>query len=208
MFITLLVCVALLAVIRNVYPGRVRDLIRVTFNERLTQQVMREEMVFSHRASWILLGISGLSLALLAVLSARVFGMDYGIQEFWWISALLAIGFLCRQFLRIIVQALSGRDIGLLEFNFVSAAIYKVLGLIMLPMGLLMAFLPISVAKSGAIVLALILLIAALYRSLRAWWIGRSRKQAFIYLIFYLCAFEWIPTLVVAKALVSNIQNL
>lgn len=198
---------AILSYVHHMYPSRFQKLFKATFNERITRQVMREEMVFSHRASWLLLIISAIALSLIGSLVINEF------SEVTWNSGVafftvffgLCLWVMFRQITRSVIALLAEKDLGLREFNFVSALIYKVLGLILLPICLVMAF---SSAQVGGIMKYLVLtllLVAMAFRLFRGFKIGRYYTGSMYYMIVYLCALELIPTLIVVRAIVANV---
>ena len=207
-FMILIACSAVLAVVHNVYPNRIPNLIKSTFNERITRQIMREEMVFSHRASWLLLIVSGIVFAVVVSLIARSTGRIIGLREFGMVLLAVSAWVILRQAMRMVLSVLAKKDFGFNEFNYVSASIYKLIGLILLPLAFLIAFLPKGIGLYGSYLVGLVLVIAVVFRLLRGWRIGKHYSGLSYYLIFYLCALELVPTLVVIRAMISNIEFL
>lgn len=205
-FMVLIGCLGVLAVVHNVFPNRIPNLIKSTFNERITRQIMREEMVFSHRGSWLLLLVSAVVFAVMTSLIMRGAGREFGFREFSLVILAVSIWVMTRQVMRTLLSVLTKKDFGFKEFNYVSASIYKLIGLIGLPLAFLMAFLPRSIGAYGGYMVLILLVIAAIYRLLRGWRIGRHYNGLSYYLIFYLCALELIPTLVVIRAMILNIE--
>ena len=203
--ITLLCCLALLAYVHKTYPARFGKLFRATFNERITRQVMREEMVFSHRASLILMLIAGISASLnLTILYAYLTEEAPRIDYFGLILLAFTAAYFLRQGARSLLNLLLGSKSGLTEFNFVSSLIYKVLGLILLPLAILSSLVE---KRAVAVFLSLCLLsfiLAALFRWYRAWRIGRFAGGALYHLMIYLCTLEILPLLVVVKGVMQG----
>ncbi len=207
-FMVLVACMAVLAIVHNAYPNRIPNLIKSTFNERITRQIMREEMVFSHRASWLLLFVSAVVFAVVTSLIMRGAGQNFGFREFSWVLLAVSVWVMTRQVMRMLLSVLSKKDFGFQEFNYVSASIYKLIGLALLPLAFIMAFLPERIGTYGGYVVFTLLVLAAVFRLLRGWRIGRHHNGLSYYLIFYLCALELIPTLVVVRAMISNVEIL
>jgi hypothetical protein len=206
-FVLVVVCMAILAVVQRVYPNRLRNLFRTVFNQRITQQIMREEAVFSHRASWLLLLVSALSLSAITYLAGRYLGYAMIPKYYGYLLGLLVLFFVFRQIMRALFGLISGNDAGFTEFNFVSAAIYKALGLLLLPLLVLIGYLPRELAIAGFYLGIGVLLLAMLYRLIRGWRVGRTHRHRSFYMIFYLCALELMPSLLVLKLLISNAPN-
>lgn len=207
-FVLLIACSAVLAMVHNVYPGRIPNLIKSTFNERITRQIMREEMVFSHRASWALLLVSGVVFTVVVSLVARNAEMVFGLSEFGMVLIAVCTWVILRQLMRMLLSVLVKQDFGLNEFNYISASIYKLIGLILLPLAFLIAFLPREIGHYGVYLVGFILVIAVGFRLLRGLRIGRHYSGLSYYLIFYICALELVPTLVLIRAMISNIEIL
>ncbi len=205
-FMVLTGCLAILAIVNNVYPNRIPNLLKSTFNERITRQIMREEMVFSHRASWLLLIVSAIVFAVVVCLVMRGAGQAFGFKEFSLVLLAVSLWVMVRQVIRMLLSGLTKQDFGFKEFNYVSASIYKLIGLMLLPMAFLIAFLPGSIASYGGYLVGFLLVIAAVFRLMRGFRIGQHYIGLSYYLIFYLCALELIPTLVVFRAMISNLE--
>ncbi|NNC83788.1 MAG: DUF4271 domain-containing protein [Flavobacteriales bacterium] len=208
-FLLLLLCMALLAYVHNMYPARFFKLFKSTFNERMTRQVMREEMVFSHRASLILLLTSALAFAMLIWLIAGYF-METSVPDlrlYWILLAGVSAWVIGRQLIRSSLEQLLDQDYGLREFNFVSALIYKAMCFGFVPLAFLLAFLDMDVIPVLLILTGTWLLLGMGFRFYRGWMIGRHYKAPFFYTILYLCALELIPTLVLIRFIQSHVQN-
>lgn len=206
-FFLILFCMAVLAYVHHMYPSRFQKLFKATFNERITRQVMREEMVFSHRASWLLLIVAALSFSLILTMCITHLDSESrgAVKIFFACFFGLSIWVFLRQLFRSVLGFLAEKDLGFREFNFVSGLIYKVLGLILLPLSALMAFSSIHVARYLGYVVILILAAAMIFRLFRGFKIGRYYSGSMYYMITYLCALELMPTLVVMRAILSNV---
>jgi len=201
----ILCSMALLAYVHQAYPARFGKLFRATFNERITRQVMREERVFSHRASLILIFVAGIVTSLnLALFWSYSTGESPEMSFFLLVLLAVSVGYIVRQGLRALLHLLLGTDSGLKEFNFVSSLIYKVLGLIMLPISICASFIQIRFAVWFLATSILTFILAALFRWYRGWRIGRSSGGAPYHLMIYLCTLEILPILVVVKGVIQG----
>lgn len=207
-FIAIVICMGLLAYVHNMYPARFDKLFKATFNERMTRQVMREEMVFSHRASWLLLLVSACSFALVTTLFVKWNGHSTWNLPTLFFSILIALSLwvFVRQGIRTLLSYMVEEESGLIEFNFVSALIYKTLGFILLPVALLLAFVSKTMVLFLFVLLSVVVLFATGFRLYRGWKIGRHYKASEFYMIVYLCALELVPSLVLIRVILSNVQ--
>jgi hypothetical protein len=203
--LTILFSMMLLAYVHKAYPARFGKLFRATFNERITRQVMREEMVFSHRATLILMLIAGIATSLnLELLRANLNESTPNIGYFFVIFLLLAAAYFARQGMRALLNILLSSKSGLTEFNFVSSLIYKVLGLVLIPIAVISSLVEkkLSLYFMGLFLVSMIL--AALFRWYRAWRIGRHAGGAVYHLLIYLCTLEILPLLVIIKGVIED----
>jgi hypothetical protein len=200
MFIILLVCLAILAYVQQAYPARFLRLFRATFNERMTRQVMREEMVFSHRASLLLLLTSGIVTSVVIVILWSYFKKeDPGFLQFLMVFSMLTAAFLFRQGIRMVLNYIIGKDSGLREFNFVSSLVYKVLGMSFIPISLCAALTRPGIAFYFLALAGLLFVLFAIYRWYRGWRIGRDAGSGVYHLMIYLCTLEILPVIVLIK---------
>ncbi|MDA0972135.1 MAG: DUF4271 domain-containing protein [Bacteroidetes bacterium] len=200
MFIILLVCLAILAYVQQSYPARFNRLFRATFNERMTRQVMREEMVFSHRASLLLLLTSGIvTSVLIVVLWNYISQTEHGFSHFALVLAILITTFLLRQGIRMVLDFIIGRESGLREFNFVSSLVYKVLGMSLIPVVLCATLTRPDIALYFLGLAGLLITAFAIYRWYRGWKIGRYAGSGVYHLMIYLCTLEILPIFVLIK---------
>lgn len=199
MILVILLILSMLAYVNVVYPSRFNKLLRATFNERLTRQVMREEMVFSHRASVILLLICcGIFSLFLSVIGESMIGRPPQ-ETFIPIILFLGVGFLARQGLRSLFSKLFVTESGLREFSFVSALVYKVAGLFAIPLVIAMVLTQQKVALIISATLVILLVLAMGYRLFRGVRIGMQNHRAVFSTILYLCTLEILPTLVILR---------
>ena len=194
-----------IAYVRIVYQRRLQRLFSSLLRIQILRQVMREELVFSHRASVLLFFNFVLLSALVIYLALKCYGgylpSGEGLQSYGVLAgAVAAIYFgklLLNRFIRRILA-----DGGLIrEYLFEVFLVNKVAGLFALPLALGMAFLNIgNVAPLfvAALVFGLVMLAYRLFQGLL---MSSSCPVSRVYIILYLCTLELLPFFVLVKAL-------
>ena len=182
-------------------PRKWRLLVRSLFQERLGRQLMREEMDMQDRT------LVGLLLGALCSMAL------FAYQGLWWEGLLepgagryvrlvsIGAGIMVLQIVVARITAtLAGADGGLSEFVHTSLLIYILLGLLLYPVVMLIAYQgswrPALLVAGG--VLAVLLL---LYRWVRGLVIGLGEGVKPRYIFLYLCASEAVPLLLVLHQL-------
>jgi hypothetical protein len=212
MIIIFIIVLFLIGWVKNTYPRRFNQLLRSFFNRQGLLQVMREELVFSHRGSIVLtivyIIIGGVFLTLAGIIfNFKIIDQNdnYLIQFGYWSLVILLIYFS--------KWAINGLFFGLIQqpeyFQtqlFIISVFNKVIGLTLLPITILAAYLPLNISsfliKIGVVLWAFILV----YRLIKEVTISISFKIPSLYIIFYLCAFEISPFIIGIK-LVSILNN-
>jgi hypothetical protein len=205
MVIVFLTCLFLLSWVKNAYPKRFYRLLRSMFNNNSLFQVMREELVFSHRGSIVLTFIFILIAGLFLTLGGIVFNysiVDQNenslIQFGYWCLVIISIYLLKWVFNGLFLSLIQQSDY-LKTFMFVVSTFNKIIGLVLLPIAISAAYLPLKYAailiNIGVVLWALILV----YRLIKEVSISISYKIPHLYIILYLCAFEISPFLVGVK---------
>ncbi len=171
---------------------------------------MREEWVFSHWTSIVLLIdfalVFGMLLYQVDVLwSWKMLGWEEGWHTYLGYAGLVAAGYLLKFFFLLLFRFLVGTDAGTHEYIFTMFLINKALGMILLPLVVLAAYI-----QGQAVDLLLwagiaIFFLLFLYRLWRGGSIGVSYNVAPFYLFLYLCTLEILPLVVIAKVFVSNL---
>ena len=195
----------LVAWVKISYPKRFNRLLRTIINQQSLFQVMREELVFSHRGSIVLTIVYILISALFLSLSGRLFGFylingenAFLYQYLYWGILITAIYFLKFVFTGLFFLVIQKPNFYKTNMFLVSI-INKITGLILLPISILAAYLPVIQAvfiiKSGVIIWIGLLF----FRLVKEVLISKAYNIPSFYFILYLCAFEISPFLVGIK---------
>ena len=212
MIIVFLGALFLLSWVKTAYPKRFHRLLRSMINNQSLFQVMREELVFSHRGSIVLTFIFIILVGLFLTLSGIVFnfkiigGDEHYMAQFGFWCLLIISLYLIKWMINGLFLNLIRHQDYFKTYMFVVSTFNKIIGLILLPITILAAYLPFEYAsiliKTGFVLWAIILV----YRLIKEVSISLSFKIPRFYIILYLCAFEISPFLVGIK-LVSVLNN-
>ena len=207
MIFVLLASLAVLAWVRVNYPNRFRKLYNNLTNTRMLRQVMREEIVFSHRASLALLLVFLLEGALFIYLIDKISIYHPMPYEGWMLYLYYLFLLICIYTIKTLsirlVMILTDGNFGLEEYNYNVFLFLKATALVGLPILVCMIYLP---REHAEIFLYSFITIAALFFIIR---IGRGIINAFrlhislFYIILYLCTLEILPLYVFFKVLTS-----
>jgi hypothetical protein len=203
MVIVFCLVVAALAWIRVAFPRKHKQIINTFLYNRFVRQAMREELVLSHGSSIALtisfILIAGLFLMQLhnwEFLGFHLFadtGFVLYIKLCLLLTAIYAVKVLLMQFLQFLVR----NDSGLQEYIFNTFLINKVLGMLLLPMVIGIAYMP-SVAAPVLFYTGLTLIgITYIYRVFRGFVAAITNNVSNFYLLLYLCTLEILPLIVI-----------
>lgn len=199
----------LLGYVRVSYSRRLHRLFSSLIRLQIFRQIMREELVFSHRVSLLLFLNFGLVLALIFYTASRFYGWYTGGYSGWEaflvIVGIIAGGYLLKLLINFILRKLY-RDPGLLrEYIFEVVLINKVLGILLLPVVLALVFVNVSQLHGLFIAAGIILCLFLVYRILRGIIMSMSYSVSWVYIILYLCTLEILPFLVLYKIFTAEI---
>ena len=190
--------------VRREYPKRYGRLIKSFVSSQSMFQVMREELVYSHRASISLTFVFVICMSMFLTLISIYFGYSWAFAQEKYHVFLIWIGII------IAIYALrwmaSGLTAWVLQDNvyirthlFLISIINKVLGLILLPICLFAAYLSVDVGKKLIVIGIVIWALIMIYRLLKEVILAREYKIPYLYFILYLCAFEISPMIIAVK---------
>jgi len=181
------------------------------FNNQSLFQVIREELVFSHRGSivltFIFILLSGLFLTLTSIVfDFKIVGQNESfLVQFGYWNLLILFIYLFKWVINGLFLSLIQQNDYFKTYMFVVSTFNKIIGLMLLPITILAAYLPMDYAaviiKTGFFLWAIILI----YRLIKEVSLSISFKIPGLYIILYLCAFEISPFLIGLK-LVSFIN--
>lgn len=203
--IALLILLALFTSFRFFYYRIFKQLISAFFNVTVSNQIVRDESVLLQRASLILSVIS----YLLAGMFLYQVSMHYnwqatylqkGLLRFGLMAVAIAMAYSTKMVLLRFLSVVFGQERPVALYIFNIFLMLMMVGLVLLPVNILLAFAP-SFMREGIIIGALIILgVMFTYRLLRATgiWVGIP-GFSFLYLFLYLCTFEIAPLLIIWK---------
>jgi len=200
----LILVLALVAYVRGAYGRRLSRLFNSLWRIQILRQVMREELVFSHRAS-ILLHFNFVLVASLAIYSwLKLTDTDFlnleGFTLYAALAGIVASVYIVKLIITTILRKVF-KDPGLIrEYLFEVFLINKAAGILLLPLALGLLILNISNANTLLLAIAIIALLFILFRFFQGLRLSLDYKVSSVYIILYLCTLEILPFLVLAKA--------
>lgn len=182
---------------RMTYTKRLSRLFSSLVRMQILRQVMREELVFSHRASVLLL-INFVFVISLIIYSAdsyfkwNLFGMT-GFNLFCVIGGIVSLVYLGKLLLAIFMRWLY-KDKGLIrEYLFGSFLINKAIGVVMLPLAVAVVFINVGKLQLLFSVVGIMLVLFLALRIVQGLRMSTSYSVSWIYIILYLCTLEFLP---------------
>ncbi len=199
MTVVFLVTLISIAYVRMVYGKRFNLLVKMTLRLQILRQVMREELLFSHRASLFLFGNFVLSAALMIYIAFQYLGWDIpggaGFMSYLIIALSVLLLYLMKFALIGFIKWLF-QDKGVLrEYRFEVFSVAKVIGLILLPLSLVTATTNLGNTQTYLLIGAGIFCLAFLFRTIQGLVLSFSQSVSAIYIILYLCTLEILPVL-------------
>lgn len=168
-------------------------------------QLMREDMLMTHRVAIILFVVCCLNSGLLMLLAVKNFNMPMVSQNGFYFFLIASGGVLLIYIWKIIsvriVQLIFGGNGGLSEYLNYSFVVNSFLGLLWLPLIIIATV----ALKGGADVVLLVALgcfvLAWLVRIFQGILFALRQGVLLVYIILYLCALEILPLAVLAKGI-------
>jgi hypothetical protein len=192
-----LISLGALAYIRMVYSKRFGLLFKTAARLQILRQVMREELLFSHRASLVLFAhfVVMASLIIYAafnfygVVDEESIGISLYLIVFFGLLLLYLLKFLFMGVLRWVYQ-----DKGLLrEYRFEVFSVSKILGIIYLPLALISVSVNVGKLEWVFPLAALLFGVSFVFRAVQGLAMSFSYNVSRIYIILYLCTLEILP---------------
>jgi len=207
----LLLVVLVLSWVKVNYGKRIPRLFGAILNTRLLRQLMREELVFSHRASIGLMGCFLIVFSLLLYEADKLFGLQLFLADgvvLWAGYLALAVLMIALKSLSVlVVQGLSGGDFGLGEYQYTSILVFKASGLILLPFIMLGAYLSQESARYAVIFGGAVYSIGLIVRLLRGLLGAVGNRVPLFYIFLYLCTLEILPLVLVFRLIAFRIGD-
>lgn len=205
MFPVLLIVLGMITFLKIFYSRYFSRLFAAFANLNLANQLVRDENVLIQRASVLMNVVFYLVAALFLYFLGNwshweLGGLEYGFSRFIFFAVVVAAVYALKLLILKSCGTIFGVDREMAAYIFNIFLVNSVLGMLMLPVIVLLAF-ATWIPAAWLIRLALaIVLLSFLYRLVRGVLIGRA-SPAFspFYLILYLCTLELTPLLVVVK---------
>lgn len=194
----------ILAWVRKEYPKRYGRLLKSFVSQQSMFQVMREELVYSHRASISLTFVFVLNASLFLTLSGIFFGYSWSftsekyMQFLIWVVVIISI-YMVRWIVSGLTALLLQDNVYIRTHLFLISIVNKVIGLVLLPLSLFAAYLSVDVGKKMIYVGITLWSLIMVYRVLKEFILSREYKIPYLYFILYLCAFEISPMIIALK---------
>lgn len=209
MLIAFLIMLILIGYMRKSYARRLHRLFSSLVRLQILRQVMREELVFSHRISVLLFLNFAMVSSMILYGAAKYYGWSIFNLVGWELYlALLGIvisGYLVKLIVGFILRKLY-HDPGLIrEYLFEVILIDKALGIILLPFAIAISLMNV---RSLNILFGIVVFIAVLFlifRIVQGLIMSISYPVSRVYIILYLCTLEILPFLVVFKIFTNQI---
>jgi len=200
-----LLIVGVLAYVRAVYRKRLGRLFNSISRIQILRQVMREELVFSHRASVLLffnfvLVLAMICYAVLKYYNAELY-RELGSKLFFYLAIAVALIYLFKIVLNNILRVLY-KDPGVIrEYLFEVFLMNKALGIILLPVAAGMVFMNVTKLEILIPIFVVIFLLGVAFRLVQGLRLTFSYPIPRVYIILYLCTLEILPFAALVLAL-------
>ena len=185
-----------LAYTRRVHPARIFRLWNSMWNIRTMRQTIREEPN-TPRANLLFNSVFYLQAGLVAYAGIKCFRPDErlsGVLPYLSLVGILFGIYLGKRILLRALAVLSAGDYSLSEYEYSVFLTNRMLGLLLFPLALSIAYFPSQQAASIIIVSAAIILLAISYRLIRSLLTAVESGVTPFYILFYICTLEILPT--------------
>jgi hypothetical protein len=206
MILVFLFTLVSLAYTRRVHPARIFRLWNSMWNIRTMRQTIREEPN-TPRANLLFNSVFYLQAGLVAYAGIKCFRPDERLSGVLPYLSLVGILFGIYLGKRILLRALavmSAGDYSLSEYEYSVFLTNRMLGLLLFPLALSIAYFPSQQAASIIIVSAAIILLAISYRLIRSLLTAVESGVTPFYILFYICTLEILPSALGIKWLITN----
>lgn len=203
MLIAFLAILVILAYVRVAYTRRLYRLFSSLVRIQILRQVMREELVFSHRVSVFLYINFSLVMGLILFGADKFYGWNFTNADGWELYliyvALIGGGYLIKLIFNFILRKIL-HDPGLVkEYLFEVFLVNKALGVIFLPFAIAICFVNIGSLHMIFPIIGILVVLFILFRLYQGLAMSLSYSVSRVYIILYLCTLEILPLLVIWK---------
>ena len=206
LFYLLVFLLIVFAVLRQLFPKYFSDLFRLFFRTTLKQRQIREQLMQTPLPSLMLNGFFVISTGLYISFILQHFSVSGG-KDFWFMFLYASIGLSVAYFVKFIGLKVSGWLFNMSEaadsYIFIVFIINKMIGMLLLPFLILLAFSQGDVYRVGLTLSWCLLGGLLIYRLILSFGTVRNEVRVNLFhFLLYLLAFEIAPLLLVYKALV------
>ena len=195
-----------LAYTRRVHPARIFRLWNSMWNIRTLRQTIREEPN-TPRANLLFNSVFYLQAGIIAYVGIKCFRPDInlnGVLPYLTLVGILFGIYLLKRILLRSIAVLSAGDFSLSEYEYSVFLTNRMLGLLLFPLALAIAYFPSQQAASIIVGSAAIILIAISYRLIRSLLTAVESGVTPFYILFYICTLEILPSALGIKWLITN----
>ena len=195
-----------LAYTRRVHPARIFRLWNSMWNIRTLRQTIREEPN-TPRANLLFNSVFYLQAGIIAYAGIKCFRPDInlnGVLPYLTLVGILFGIYLLKRILLRSIAVLSAGDFSLSEYEYSVFLTNRMLGLLLFPLALAIAYFPSQQAASIIVGSAAIILIAISYRLIRSLLTAVESGVTPFYILFYICTLEILPSALGIKWLITN----
>ncbi len=195
-----------LAYTRRVHPARIFRLWNSMWNIRTMRQTIREEPN-TPRANLLFNSVFYLQAGIIAYAGIKCFRPDInlnGVLPYLTLVGILFGIYLLKRILLRSIAVLSAGDYSLSEYEYSVFLTNRMLGLLLFPLALAIAYFPSQQAASIIVGSAAIILIAISYRLIRSLLTAVESGVTPFYILFYICTLEILPSALGIKWLITN----
>jgi hypothetical protein len=205
LFYSLIALLLFFAFVKNAFPKYINDLFRVAFRRTLKQRQLGEQLVQTPLPSLFMNMFFLVSGAMYLDLVFRHYGFGSG-YSFWLLYFYIVVGLGVIYLVKYISLKLSGLLFNISQttdaYIFVVFMINKIIGVILLPFLVLLAFTDNEFYQVGLILSFITMFILLAYRFILAYGLVRNQIRVKPFHFFlYLCCFEIAPLLLIYKLL-------
>ena len=205
LFYVLVLLFLVYAMIRNMFPKYFNDLFRLFFRTTLKQRQIREQMMQTPLPSLLYNGLFVLSGGLYLAFIAQYFKLDK-YTDFWLIYIYSCAGLSLVYLVKFVGLLFTGwlfqQQEGARSYIFIVFIVNKMIGILLLPFLLVLAFSGGNIYTVGLNLSAFMLGGLLLYRFILTYGVVRNQVRVNPFHFFlYLCAFEIAPLFLIYKGL-------
>lgn len=210
LFYSLLLLVGILAIIKLSFSKYFSNIFKQLFQHSYKQRQTQEQIIQNNLPS--------LLMNILFILSGGMFIAQIAYKQHWvnanfWLVLLYCCVLLASIYLvKFIFLSFSGWVFNMKNttntYTFIVFLINKILGVILIPVIIIIAFSPIKIVDVGVTIALILLLILFIYRYWLSYKAVRNTiKVSALHFFLYLCAVEILPLTIIYKAVFNIIQG-